>query len=257
MILTESLALKKAVSFASPASDPNPRSTKRNLRGLGLKDISVLRNAANLEVLDLSHGTSLMVASVNQVVSIRPLYHCRKLRELYLRRNSIRLSDLKEIYHLAALHVLWLSENPCVEEAHYPSFLIRRLPSLQKLDNKAIQQSSIILSPDTKLAEDHGYPLKQHVAAHRSIGVQTDEPRPAAKAPRKVIHVGIQFASAPHTQPSFIETEPAKHSVVRTTSIKGTRLRRDTFNSPGFREIHRWWLAIYTLSGHGGKRDEK
>jgi len=58
----------------------------------------------NLEVLSLS---------VNKIATLKEIGNCPKLKELYLRKNSI--SNLSEIRHLVPLNnlkVLWFSDNP-------------------------------------------------------------------------------------------------------------------------------------------------
>ena len=59
-----------------------------------------------------------------------------KLKELYLRRNSI--TDLDEILFLKdlpSLKVLWLSDNPCSRVSGYRSTILKNLPNIEKLDN--------------------------------------------------------------------------------------------------------------------------
>ena len=58
-----------------------------------------------------------------------------RLRELYLRRNSI--GDIDEIgflKNLPKLRVLWLSDNPCANIENYRMTVLRNLPKLTKLD---------------------------------------------------------------------------------------------------------------------------
>ncbi|KAK9720429.1 hypothetical protein K7432_004125 [Basidiobolus ranarum] len=127
-----------------------------------------------------SRGVGFEV-SVNQVTSIRPLYHCRELRELYLRKNAIKLSDLKEIHQLSTLRILWLTENPCVKESRYYEFLLRRLPLLQKLDNKAIESDNNNKQKEKQVGlsrDNTTFHYNKHKVApivSRSVGVQTEE----------------------------------------------------------------------------------
>ena len=58
-----------------------------------------------------------------------------KLRELYLRKNSI--NDINEIgclKNLPRLRVLWLSDNPCATVEKYRMTVLKNLPKLTKLD---------------------------------------------------------------------------------------------------------------------------
>lgn len=64
---------------------------------------------------------------------------CRRLSELYLRRN--RIPSLDELFYLKGLphlRVLWLAENPCCGPSPhlYRMTVLRNLPHLQKLDNQ-------------------------------------------------------------------------------------------------------------------------
>ena len=60
-----------------------------------------------------------------------------RLRELYLRRNSIRdLSEIGCLKNLPKLRVLWLSDNPCADQEHYRMTVLKNLPKLTKLDTK-------------------------------------------------------------------------------------------------------------------------
>lgn len=86
-----------------------------------------LNTTANLEVCSLS---------VNKIQSLRPFASCSRLRELYLRKNSIR--NLEEIDHLAQLpelKVLWLADNPVAELPQYKNYVLGKLPGLQRLDS--------------------------------------------------------------------------------------------------------------------------
>ena len=101
-----------------------------NLWGANLVDVSILESMPNVEVLSLS---------LNGITSLEVFGRCKKLRELYLRKNKV--ADLEEIAYLQALpnlEVLWLSENPCSEAPGYRSFVLSRLPRLKKLDNKDV-----------------------------------------------------------------------------------------------------------------------
>lgn len=64
---------------------------------------------------------------------------CRRLSELYLRRNRIpSLNELFYLKDLPHLRVLWLAENPCCGTSPhlYRMTVLRNLPHLQKLDNQ-------------------------------------------------------------------------------------------------------------------------
>lgn len=77
--------------------------------------------------------------SVNSVSTLEPVSRCRRLSELYLRRNCIpSLDELFYLKELPHLRVLWLAENPCCGSSPhlYRMTVLRNLPHLQKLDNQ-------------------------------------------------------------------------------------------------------------------------
>lgn len=77
--------------------------------------------------------------SVNSVSTLEPVRSCRRLSELYLRRNRIpSLDELFYLKDLPHLRVLWLAENPCCGTSPhlYRMTVLRNLPHLQKLDNQ-------------------------------------------------------------------------------------------------------------------------
>ena len=75
-----------------------------NLWGSELEDISTLKDMPNIEICSLS---------LNKIKTLRDFQHCRKLTELYLRKNQIEnLQDIKYLQSLQHLKVLWLWDNP-------------------------------------------------------------------------------------------------------------------------------------------------
>ena len=61
-----------------------------NLWGNDIDDLSILEGLPNLEVLSLS---------VNRITTLSDISKCKKIRELYLRKNNI--SNLSELQYLA------------------------------------------------------------------------------------------------------------------------------------------------------------
>lgn len=58
-----------------------------NLWGSELEDIAILKEMPNIEICSLS---------LNKIRALRDFQHCRKLTELYLRKNLIdNLQDIK------------------------------------------------------------------------------------------------------------------------------------------------------------------
>lgn len=130
---------------------------KLNCWGAELGDVSLLRRMPNVEVLALS---------INKIRTLVDFASCRRLRELYVRKNEI--GDLSEIRHLRALPELtslWLDENPCTHHPQYRMTVLRNLPNLEKLDNVPVQPDEVqeamrrgVHIPDS---DDEGYPQQQ------------------------------------------------------------------------------------------------
>ncbi|KAL4712227.1 hypothetical protein ACJJTC_011088 [Scirpophaga incertulas] len=128
-----------------------------NTWGAELGDVSLLRRMPNVEVLALS---------INKIRTLDDFAGCRRLRELYVRKNEIR--DLAEIRHLRRLPLLtslWLDENPCTHHPEYRMTVLRNLPNLEKLDNVPVQPDEVQEAmrrgrhiPDS---DDEGYPQQQ------------------------------------------------------------------------------------------------
>jgi cilla- and flagella-associated protein len=98
--------------------------------GNDLEDLSILKEMPNIEICSLS---------LNKIFSLKDFSCCKRLTELYLRKNLI--TDLLEIKYLImcpSLKVLWLWDNPVAEHPLYRKFIIKMLPNLIKLDNTAV-----------------------------------------------------------------------------------------------------------------------
>ncbi|XP_047419194.1 cilia- and flagella-associated protein 410 isoform X2 [Sciurus carolinensis] len=107
------------------------------LMSLEACNISICREMPSLEVITLS---------VNSVSTLEPMSRCRRLSELYLRRNRIpSLDELFYLKDLPHLRVLWLAENPCCSPSPhlYRMTVLRNLPGLQKLDNQAVTEEEL------------------------------------------------------------------------------------------------------------------
>ncbi|XP_042527653.1 cilia- and flagella-associated protein 410 isoform X3 [Dipodomys spectabilis] len=129
------LTRKMVLSRAKASELHNVR--KLNCWGSRLTDISICREMPSLEVITLS---------VNSVSTLEPVSGCRRLSELYLRRN--RIPSLDELFYLKGLphlRVLWLAENPCCGASPhlYRMTVLRNLPHLQKLDNQAVTEEEL------------------------------------------------------------------------------------------------------------------
>ncbi|XP_020023461.1 cilia- and flagella-associated protein 410 isoform X2 [Castor canadensis] len=129
------LTRKMVLSRAKASELHNVR--KLNCWGSRLTDISICREMPSLEVITLS---------VNSVSTLEPVSCCRRLSELYLRRNCIpNLDELFYLKDLPHLKVLWLAENPCCGTSPhlYRMTVLRNLPHLQKLDNQAVTEEEL------------------------------------------------------------------------------------------------------------------
>ncbi|OMJ81759.1 hypothetical protein SteCoe_17700 [Stentor coeruleus] len=133
-----------------------------NLWGNEIDDVRIVKDMPNLEVLSLS---------VNKISTLKPFQYCKKLSELYLRKNLVPdLSELRYLQGLPLLKVLWLWDNPCAEVPNYRETVIAALPNLVKLDNQAV-------TPEERAASSKYEPPKNRV---REIE-QVKEPEPTRK----------------------------------------------------------------------------
>ena len=101
-----------------------------NLWGSELEDVSILKEMPNIEICSLS---------LNKIKTLRDFQHCRRLTELYLRKNLIdNLQEIKYLQSLPNLKVLWLWDNPICQHPNYRQYIIKVLPGLTKLDNTGV-----------------------------------------------------------------------------------------------------------------------
>ena len=97
-----------------------------SLWGMKLNDISIVAKLPNVETVTLS---------VNEITTLKPFKNCKKLRELFLRKNHIKdLSELTNLQGLPLLQTLWLSDNPITDVDNYRQIIIGMFPNLKKLD---------------------------------------------------------------------------------------------------------------------------
>lgn len=114
-----------------------------NIWGSDLKDVSILREMSNVEVLSLS---------VNSIESLEDFSQCSALTELYLRKNHI--SDLRQVVYLRGLRnlsVLWLCDNPIAADPSYRYYVIRALPQLKRLDDQDVSPDEVQNAARAKL----------------------------------------------------------------------------------------------------------
>lgn len=130
---------------------------KLNCWGAELGDVTLLRRMPNVEVLALS---------INKIRTLGDFAGCRRLRELYIRKNEIReLNEIRHLRHLPDLTNLWLDENPCTQHPEYRMTVLRNLPNLEKLDNVPVQpdevQEAMRRGAHIPDSDDEGYPQPQ------------------------------------------------------------------------------------------------
>ncbi|XP_013143623.1 PREDICTED: uncharacterized protein LOC106107346 isoform X1 [Papilio polytes] len=130
---------------------------KLNCWGAELGDVSLLRQMPNVEVLAFS---------LNKIRTLGDFAGCRRLRELYIRKNEIRnLAEIRHLRHLPDLTSLWLDENPCTQHPEYRMTVLRNLPNLEKLDNVIVQpeevQEAMRRGAHIPDSDDEGYPQQQ------------------------------------------------------------------------------------------------
>jgi len=115
-----------------------------NLWGKEIDDVSILKETPNVEIVSLS---------LNKITSLKSFQFCKKLIELYLRKNQISsIQDLNYLKKCNNLKVLWLEENKICENENYRLLVIKTLPQLVKLDNVVItdeeRENSLKLSQE-------------------------------------------------------------------------------------------------------------
>ncbi|CAG9582686.1 conserved hypothetical protein [Leishmania major strain Friedlin] len=123
-VLTLNLVLQRS------KTDDIRRVQKLNVCASQIQDIGVLRQAVALEVLSMS---------LNDISELGALSNCRRLAEVYLRKNQIR--DINQVLHLSrlpCLEVLNLVDNPITRDPNYRRFVVAAIPSLERLDDRDI-----------------------------------------------------------------------------------------------------------------------
>ncbi|KAL9966134.1 hypothetical protein ACROYT_G024158 [Oculina patagonica] len=134
-----------------------------NFWGSDLNDISVLRQMPNVEVLSLS---------VNNITSLKDFAHCPRLRELYLRKNSIRdINEIGCLKNLPKLRVLWLSDNPCADTEKYRMTVLKNLPKLTKLDTVVVEEAEVLDASK----EGMDIPIPEDTPVHLDLTATVDK----------------------------------------------------------------------------------
>ena len=133
-----SKALNPDLILARTKSDSIESIKNLNLWNNDIEDLRLLRKMPNVEVLSLS---------VNRISSLKEFENCKKLQELYLRKNNINeISETKYLMGLTNLKVLWLWDNPISLLPYYRDYIIKSLPNLVKLDNNTISEEDRLIA---------------------------------------------------------------------------------------------------------------
>ncbi|XP_039747616.1 uncharacterized protein LOC120624901 isoform X2 [Pararge aegeria] len=136
---------------------------KLNCWGAELGDVSLLRRMPNVEVLAFS---------INKIRTLVDFAGCRRLRELYVRKNEIRdLAEIRHLRRLPDLTSLWLDENPCTAHPEYRMTVLKNLPNLEKLDNVVVHpeevQEAVRKGAHIPDSDDEGYPQQESFSQYR------------------------------------------------------------------------------------------
>lgn len=131
-----SLVLNESVVLAKTRSQDLKSVLKLNCWGSGIKDVSLVRQLINVEVIGLS---------CNEITTLEDFAHCKKLKELILRNNKIKnIAEVAHLQKLPNLTSLWLGENPCVETTYnYRKVVLKALPQLKVLDNLPVTHEEL------------------------------------------------------------------------------------------------------------------
>lgn len=157
-----SLVLNESLVLAKTRSQDLKSVLKLNCWGSGIKDVSLVRQLVNVEVIGLS---------CNEITSLEDFAHCQKLKELILRKNKIEnISEVAHLQKLPNLISLWLDENPCAESTYnYRKVVLKALPKLKVLDNKPVTREEL------QEIEELGNAIYEEIPyeSHSSIGAQS------------------------------------------------------------------------------------
>lgn len=131
-----SLILSESLVLAKTRSQDLKSVLKLNCWGSSIKDVSLVRQLVNVEVIGLS---------CNEITTLEDFAYCPKLRELILRKNKIKnIAEIAHLQQLPKLTSLWLGENPCAETTHnYRKVVLRALPNLTVLDNTPVTKEEL------------------------------------------------------------------------------------------------------------------
>lgn len=130
------LVLNESVVLAKTRSQDLKSVLKLNCWNCGIKDVSLVRQLVNVEVIGLS---------CNEITTLEDFAHCKKLKELILRGNQVKnIAEVAHLQKLPNLTNLWLKENPCAETTYnYRKVVLKALPQLKVLDNQPVTREEL------------------------------------------------------------------------------------------------------------------
>ncbi|XP_075988217.1 uncharacterized protein LOC142984472 isoform X6 [Anticarsia gemmatalis] len=209
---------------------------KLNCWGAELGDVSLLRRMPNVEVLALS---------INKIRTLVDFAGCRRLRELYVRKNEIgELSEIRHLRRLPDLTSLWLDENPCTQHPEYRMTVLRNLPNLEKLDNVPVQPDEVqeamrrgVHIPDS---DDEGYPQTQE-----SYGVYRRQ-RSCESSPEREPEPYFPRAAPPATRHEQCPVSPVRRAAAAASPDSDER-----YEHPAMTRSH---YDEYSYSSNGDCR---
>lgn len=199
-----SLILNESLVLAKTRSQDLKSVLKLNCWGSGIKDVSLVRQLVNVEVIGLSS---------NEISSLEDFAYCPKLRELILRKNQIKnISEVAHLQNLPKLTSLWLGENPCAENTHnYRKVVLKALPNLTILDNIPVTKEELqeIEELGNEIYEEVAYESSHSSGSgHNSCPQQQQQQQPKAQ-PQQI------SATTPtnQTNTSIIEQQLQEQSI--------------------------------------------
>lgn len=194
-----------------------------NLWGSELEDVTAVKDLPNLEICSLS---------LNKIKTLAPFQHCRKLTELYLRKNSIEnLADIRYLQTLP-LKVLWLWDNPICQHPNYRQYIVKVLPNLVKLDNTAVtpeerqvctglnEQDLIGRGPAEQAYSHHNTSVEQKSEQQQQSRHDNNSSTPSTTNQRNISSAVSSHSRASGSQPGVGQSRQASANNLRSKSPK-------------------------------------